>query len=174
MKRRKNKPKQKRKVADTQTTDAPSAKRNLSRRDFLGNTAIYSVGAASIAGGGWYFANTIAVSAKESDLSMLGNGVPTVVQIHDPDCPTCNALRCEAREAVCAFEEEKLQFLVANLNTDEGRALANEHGVGKVTLLLFDGNGTKRLTLPGLNEAEHLKPVFERHIARYGTSASKT
>jgi hypothetical protein len=146
-------------------------KRGVNRRDFLTNSVLYAGVAAVLGGGGWYFASTVAAEAKEADLSTLGNGVPAIVQIHDPNCPTCNALRREAREAACSFGENELQFKVANLQTKEGRELAGRHGVGKITLLMFDGDGTMRLVLPGLSQAENLKPAFRRHVAKYGGKA---
>ncbi len=145
------------------------ARRKMSRRDFLGNSAIYSLGIAGLAGGGWYFGNTMMVEAKEADLSKLGNGIPTVVQIHDPSCPTCNALRCEAREAANRFDEGDLQFLIANLTQTDGRALANRHNVGKITLLFFDGKGEKQTSLVGMETADNLEPIFARHVARFGS-----
>ncbi len=33
------------------------------------------------------------------DLSVIGKGVPTIVQIHDPNCPLCNQLRRNADAA---------------------------------------------------------------------------
>ena len=168
MKRQKHKPKSTKKSPGTRTDEKEPPKRKLTRRDFLGNSVMYSVGIAAVGGAGLYLANTMSVSAREGELSDIGNGVPTVVQIHDPSCPTCNALLCEAREATCGFEDDRLQFRVANLTTDEGYALAQEHGVGKITLLLFDGDGKMRLALPGMNEAANLAPAFERHVKRYG------
>jgi len=168
MKRKKLKTKSTKNSPSTPTDIKEPPKRKLTRRDFLGNSVMYSVGIAAVGGAGLYFANTMVASAREGELSDIGNGVPTVVQIHDPSCPTCNALLCEVRDASGNFDETQLQFRVANLNTDEGYALAKEYGVGKITLLLFDGDGNRRLTLPGMNEAESLTPVFERHVKRYG------
>lgn len=149
------------------TAAAQPIKKTMSRRDILVNSLIYTAGAAVIGGSGWYVLDIVAAEAKESDLSVVGNGVPVVVQIHDPSCPTCNALRSEAREAVCSFDESELQFRVANLQTKEGRDLADEYDVGKITLLMFDGSGTMRIALPGLKQAETLKPIFDRHVAQY-------
>lgn len=168
MKRQKHKIKPKKKSPETSVKPEETPKRKVSRRDFLGNSLMVSAGVAAVGGVGWYFAGTMGASARESVLSDIGNGIPTVVQIHDPSCPTCNALLCEVRDASSAFEDTQLQFRVANLNTDEGYALAREYGVGKITLLLFDGEGNRRLTLPGMNEAENLTPVFERHVKKFG------
>ena len=34
----------------------------------------------------------VEATIREGDLSQIGNGTPTVVQIHDPQCPRCVAL----------------------------------------------------------------------------------
>ena len=39
--------------------------------------------------------------------------MPTVVQVHASSYPTCNALRCEAREAVNRFGGDDIQFPIA-------------------------------------------------------------
>lgn len=171
MKRQKHKPKTKKKSNETDVEANDPTPKKLNRRDFLGNSLVYSVAIAAVAGTGSYFVSTMIASARESKLGDIGNGLPTVVQIHDPSCPTCNALLGEARDATCAIGEDKLQFRVANLNTDEGYAMAKEHGVGKITLLLFDGQGKRRLILRGMNEAENLIPAFERHVAQYGVKS---
>ena len=73
-------------------------------------------------------------------------------------------------EALCNLDESKLQFLVANIRTTEGRQLAATHGVGHVTLLLFDASGQRRAVLAGLNESEYLTEAFRRHLAKFGNS----
>lgn len=165
MKRSKQKQKSKPKTSQQQVQDTPTPKGN--RRDFLVNTAIYGTGAAVFLGSGAYFATGWIAAAGEGDISTLGNGVPAVVQLHDPNCPTCNQLRKEARDAACDFGECELQFRVINITSEEGRRLATANNTGNVTLLLMDGEGNVRNILPGMNEAENLKPVFERHARRY-------
>jgi len=148
------------------------AKSRLHRRDMLVNIGIYSAGAAVILGGGGYLARDVVASVSEHDLSTLGNGVPAVVQIHDPNCSLCTALQREARSAACEFDDGSLQFLVANLQTPEGRQLASQHGVGSVTLLLFDGDGQMQSVLAGSNTAENLKPAFALHVEQYANRQS--
>ena len=48
--------------------------------------------------------------------------------------------------------------------------LAIEHGVGNVTLLLFDAKGRRRSVLTGPNSSEYLKQAFRRHLAKSGSS----
>ena len=90
--------------------------------------------------------------------------MPTVVQIHDLQCPQCVVLQKEAREAATEFEDDKLQFVVANLRSEKGRRLDNEHRVGHVTLLLFDGNGKLRCTIVGPNASAYLERQFRSHV----------
>ncbi|MEM7173250.1 MAG: hypothetical protein AAF530_24010 [Pseudomonadota bacterium] len=147
------------------------AKTKVSRRDLLGNMRNLAIAGVALGGVGWYTTSEVCASIREQDLSKIGQGVPTVVQIHDPNCSLCVALQREARAAVGEFNAEEIIFLVANIQTAEGRRLASAHGVGHVTLLLFDGEGRRRTTLTGSNDREVLEQAFRRHVTRYGTGS---
>ena len=148
---------------------AASRSKALGRRAFLETIGYGAIGAGVVGGGSWYVVSSVQASIAEQDLSRLGNGIPTVVQIHDPQCPRCRALQREAREAVSEFEDGTIQFLVANIRQPEGRQLAAAHGVGHVTLLLFDGRGRRRGVLVGENSSESLMTEFRRLIRRSGS-----
>ncbi|WP_299614767.1 hypothetical protein [Pelagibius sp.] len=150
----------------------PSApkKKALNRRDLLQNLGYGLAGIAVVGGGGWYLASSVHAGIVEGDLSRLGNGIPTVVQIHDPQCPQCRALQKEAREALAELDDSEIQYLVANIREPEGRALAAAHGVGHVTLLLFDGSGQRRGVLAGQNSSQLLLGEFKRLIRRSNAS----
>ena len=169
MKRQKRKATPKKKQAPAAAPPAAPTEtahqRARSRRDVLQNLGYGAAGLAAVVGGGWYFASTVSAGIAEGDLSRLGNGIPTVVQIHDPECPRCRALQRETREAISAFEDGTIQYLVANIRLSEGRALAAEHGVRHVTLLLFDGSGRRRSILTGEKSSEVLVNEF-RHLIR--------
>lgn len=124
----------------------------------------FAVVFAVIGAVGWYLVGEVNAAICEGDLSRIGNGVPAVVQIHDPQCPHCVALQKEARDAVSNFDEDELLFLVANIRHSEGRRLANAHRVGHVTLLLFDGDGKRRRILAGPNKSEYLTREFRSHL----------
>jgi hypothetical protein len=149
-----------------QSPDGDPSSEGSSRRDLLLKARNGLIAVAVIGGAGWYMVEEVRAVNREQDLSMLGNGVATVVQIHDPQCPKCTALQREARDAMDGFEASEIQFLVANIRTDEGRGFARKHGVGHVTLLLFDGKGKRLDTLVGPNTAKNLERVFRRHISR--------
>lgn len=143
---------------------ATQRKKTLNRRDLMQNIAYGALGIGILGGGGWYFVSGVRADMLERDLSRIGNGIPTVVQIHDPQCPHCQALQREAREAISRFDDGTIQFLVANIRLAEGRELAAAHGVGHVTLLLFDGEGRRRDVLVGRNRSEVLEGEFRRLI----------
>ena len=94
------------------------------------------------------------------------NGIPTVVQIHDPQCPSCLALQREARKAISELEDGSIQYLVANIREKEGRRLASKHGVGHVTLLLFNGRGRQVGVLVGENRSDFLEAEFRRLVRK--------
>ena len=101
------------------------------------------------------------------DLSVIGKGVPTVVQIHDPSCQLCQQLRRNASAAADSMDGELL-FRVADVTTPAGRQLQQRHQVPHVTLLLFDGDGELSRVLEGVKSEELLKHTFSRHIGRRG------
>ena len=148
----------------TPSPSTPLRSKRRSRRDLLQTMVYGAVGVAALGGGGWYFVSSVHASIVEQDLTRIGNGIPTVVQIHDPQCPRCRALQREARAAISALDGGTIQYLVANIRQSEGRAFAAEQGVGHVTLLLFDGAGERRDVLVGEASAEILGANFRRLI----------
>jgi thioredoxin-like negative regulator of GroEL len=48
-------------------------------------------------------------------------------------------------------------FVLADLNTPEGRAFAARHGVGNTTLVLLDASGRRVETLTGLQDEAALR-----------------
>ncbi|WP_298843506.1 thioredoxin family protein [uncultured Roseobacter sp.] len=138
------------------------------RRDVL-RLVRNGAGAALVVGGGGYFAlGSFRAYAAEHDLSRIGQGKPVVVQVHDPQCPTCTALQKQARRALKNFGECDLVYLVADIKTDEGQRFAVEHNVPHVTLLFFDGDGQRVQTLSGMHSSDQLLPVFRSHQAVSG------
>ena len=166
MKRRKSKPTQAR---HTSKANAPTKKPAMTRRDLIGWAKFAGIGAVVLGARGWYTVSRVQAGIAEADLDRIGNGTPTVVQIHDPGCPSCNRLKRAAKDALTGFEDGALQFLVANLNDPVGREFARGHGVGRVTLLLFDGQGKRVASITGVRSAEELTAIFRQHA---GTPAS--
>lgn len=132
------------------------------------STAMLAGIGAVILGGIGYVGTGVYAEIVEGDLSKLGNGLPTIVQIHDPQCPRCRALQKETRDALAEFDDGKLQYLVANIRNGDGKRFADKHGVGHVTLILFDGEGKARKTLVGERASGALVSEFRRLIAVSG------
>lgn len=143
---------------------APKQDVDQNKRASLSSIRNWAIGAAVVGGGGYWFATDVQATMQEHDLTRLGQGVPTVVQIHDPGCPQCTALQRTARAAMSGFDETELVFLVANINTEEGRAIATANGVGHVTLLLFDGEGRRREIIHGPSTEARLEAAFANHL----------
>ncbi|NNF76856.1 MAG: hypothetical protein HKN05_02395 [Rhizobiales bacterium] len=150
---------------------APETK-SVSRRSLLGLVRNWGLFAAVAAGGGWYLVDEVLATISEQDLSKIGNGTPTVVQIHDPQCSRCIALQKEARKAMKAFGSNELQYLVANIRSEKGRALASANGVGHITLLLFDAKGQRREILHGNSHSDYLELMFRKHVDQYSGKSS--
>ncbi|MEO1192837.1 MAG: twin-arginine translocation signal domain-containing protein [Pseudomonadota bacterium] len=166
MKRQKQKPKRNRQRKATAAPQPAAPQAAATRRGFLKRAGTFGVIAVGLGGVGWYFVEDVRATVREEDLSRIGQGVATVVQIHDPQCPRCTALQRQARRAMEAFDAGELQYLVANITSDKGRRLANHHNVGTVTLLLFGPNGDLRNILVGTRESEELVSAFRRIIPR--------
>lgn len=150
----------------TATQTAEQVNDTASRRDFLRKMGNRALVVAVVGGTGWYLVEEVRATIREEDLSRIGNGIPAVVQIHDPQCPRCAALQRETREAMEQFDDSELQYLVANIRSAKGRQLAGAHGVGHITLLLFDGKGERLDVLVGPNTSANLVHAFRRHLTR--------
>lgn len=165
MKKKRNKPQKKAKPASrpaqAQIPDTPD------RRTFLSRSGQIVIGAAVIGGGSVFAVSAVRATAREQDISRIGQGVPTVVQVHDPGCSLCTALQRETRKALKGFDPNELDYVVANVKTDEGGAFALAHGQPHVTLMLMDPEGTPVQILSGPQDREVLREIFEDFAASY-------
>lgn len=134
------------------------------RREVMTFGRNVTIGVVAVGGVGYFGFGSYQAYAAEHDLGRVGQGVPVVVQIHDPQCPICTALQKEARKAVKDLDQDMV-FLVADITTDTGRQFAVRYGVTHVTLLLFDGEGARKQTLTGPRQSEELLPIFKAHMS---------
>ena len=137
----------------------------LSRRNMLKRIRNGTLGIAALGATGWYVSSEVMADIREADLGRIGNGTPTVVQIHDPGCPTCRRLQRQARAALANFDDTELQYVVANIRQQKGKQLASKHGVQHVTLLLFDADGKRREIIRGVHSAATLQARFGELLA---------
>lgn len=146
----------------------PTPSPEQSRRDVLKLGRNGAIAAVVVAGGGYWGLGSFRAYAAEHDLSRVGEGSVTIVQIHDPQCPTCTALQKQTRAALRDFDDCGLTYLVADIKTPEGAAFARKYRVPHVTLLLFDGAGALHHQIQGLQQASQLAEVFAAHKAAVG------
>ncbi len=123
------------------------------------------IGVAVVGGAGVFSVNAVRATISEQDLTRIGNGIPTIVQVHDPSCSMCTELQRETRRALRSFDDGTLNYLVSNITTAEGNAFAAQQGVGHVTLLLFDGAGRRVQVLEGVRRRDELEALFRTHLA---------
>jgi len=133
----------------------------LSRRGALKRVGLYTGGAVVLAACGAAFARDFQVKLAEGDLTKIGRGKPTIVQIHDPSCQLCRALQRETRAAL-ADCDESYDYLVANVKTQQGAEFQRRMGQPHVTLALLNGDGTPLHFVNGVTPAETLKATFGR------------
>ncbi|WP_108879558.1 hypothetical protein [Anderseniella sp. Alg231-50] len=139
---------------------------DTSRRDFIGSMRNGAIGLVIAGGLGAYVVHLYQATSHEHDLSRVGNGTASVVQIHDPQCQLCLALQKETRQALDALDGDRPDYVIADIRTDKGLRFANKHGVKHVTLLLFDKTGNLRQVINGQRGSNQLRQAFQRLVAR--------
>ncbi len=143
---------------------APAPEPKVSRRAALSSFKYAALGVVAVGGIGAYAVTSVMADVAEQDLSVIGQGLPTVVQIHDPACPDCLSLQRSARAALEDLDEADIAFRIASLTSTEGQRFAREHGVGRVTLMLFSADGQISDVLTGRRPAEDLLQRFQNLI----------
>lgn len=138
------------------------------RRDTLKLARNGAIGIAVLGVAGYFGVNSVGASLAEADLTRVGNGLPSIVQIHDPTCPLCQTMQKQARRALKSHDADNHQYLVANIKTNEGASFAAQFGVPHVSLLLFDAKGEMVEVVRGPIESDALKRAIDAHLAKHG------
>jgi hypothetical protein len=146
-------------------TQGPKPKPKLSRRSLLQNSALFGVGAIALAGAAYWAFGSFQGALSEQDLSVIGNGEPAIVQVHDRDCQLCESLQIEVRAALATLGAGDLTYRVAYLDTGPGMDFATKHGASFATLLFFDGQGNMVRKMQGANDRNTLQAEFTSHSA---------
>lgn len=146
------------------TSKTATQTEDIGRRGVLAQLRNKAIGLVALGGAGAYFYSTYQVYIKEHDLTQVGQGKPTVVQVHDPSCSVCAALQKAARNALSEFEDDKYEFLVADITTQKGRLFSTKYRVPHITLLLFDRAGNLEQVHQGMKTSEQLRPIFRQFL----------
>lgn len=136
------------------------------RRSFLSMAGPIAGGALLLGVVGFWGVQTVQASVAERDLTQVGQGKPSIVQVHDTQCQTCIALQREVRAALKQVDEEQLDYRVADIKSEDGLLFASLYGAGHSTLLFFDADGNLTQSLIGPNDRGTLARAFQSHAAR--------
>ncbi len=93
------------------------------------------------------------------DLSVIGNGRPTVVLVHDFSSSDSRQLR----DNLGAVERDfgsNVQFRIADLATPDGAILARRYNVLRATILMFGSDGALRETLVGVHDPAAIRSTI--------------
>lgn len=151
----------KRKAVPASTQDAP---KSTTRRGAMMRMGAYGVGGLAALGGGAAFAVDFSRKLEEMDLSVIGQGTPAVVQIHDPQCSLCAELQRQTRAALRGVDENALMYKIANIRNAEGRAFQAGHGLAHVSLVFLDANGQRVHVIEGVTPADEIRAALVRHL----------
>lgn len=92
------------------------------------------------------------------DLTLIGQGKPVVVQIHDPSCQLCKRLMSNSRKAL--KDQDNVVFRVADVTTTDGKRFQQKHSVDTISLVLFNADGKRVDTVRGVTPIGALKSRF--------------
>jgi len=140
----------------------------ITRRSVIRGLGFGALGVAAAGGATYAGIDMYRDYMFEHDLTRIGKGKPAVVQVHDPQCPTCLALQNETRRAMRQFGECDVIYVVADITQPEGQVFARRHGVQHVTLVLMDGQGEVTQILSGMRQEHELEPLFKTHFDVHG------
>lgn len=154
----------KRRTAKAQRKGLPAQQPvKADRRSVLSMLGTLGGGALVVGGLGFWGVRTVQASLAERDLTIVGQGVPTIVQVHDTQCPTCIALQREARVALKQLNVDQLVYRIADIKTEDGLAFSSRFGAVHSTLLFFDADGQLTQRLVGPNDRHTLARAFQAH-----------
>ncbi|MFT5419609.1 MAG: thioredoxin-related protein [Candidatus Endobugula sp.] len=134
----------------------PSHKKPLNWKKWIKKGAIFFIFTVLIVGTIFIYIDNKKVGY---DLSVIGNGTASVIQIHDHNCRLCRQLKSNLDSVKSEFKED-IQFKTANILSNKGAAFARKYQVPHVTLLFFDKKGKRVNMLQGVTSKENIKTAL--------------
>ncbi|EXJ11353.1 hypothetical protein [Nitrincola nitratireducens] len=96
---------------------------------------------------GWLVLTYLVVKPFSTDLSVIGEGKPVVVLVHESYMPAGMEAMERLNQVRGAFESD-IKFRVADLGTPDGKTFASLHDVFDGAMVLLDAQGEPvRITL---------------------------
>jgi len=97
-----------------------------------------------------------------TDLADIGKGQPCVVLVFDKETVQNLDLMTTLDTLRKPYEQRGVKFLVASMDTADGRQFAQSHGVSSATLMVFDANGKAVQVLYGRQPADTIKHAIDQ------------
>jgi len=99
-----------------------------------------------------------------TDLAAIGKGQPCVVLVFDKETVQNQELMNTLNTLRKPYEQRGVKFLVAAMDSADGRQFAQAHGVSSATLMVFDGKGTAVRVLYGRQAADTIKHAIDQAL----------
>ena len=111
-----------------------------------------------------YYLTTGVVKPVSTDLSVVGQGTPVLVLAYENFSPTSGEALERLRE-VRAEYDSRLQIVVADLGTPQGRAFARHFGVGDGQTVFLDPAGQAVSVARVPDDAQVLRRLLDDKLA---------
>ena len=95
------------------------------------------------------------------DLSKLGQGLPAVVLVHDKNSMGSLELMSLLNKVRPDYTD-KLEFIVVNINSKEGKIFREQQNIDGIVLVLFSHKGIKRGTLTNRKDEAGLRSELNK------------
>ena len=105
-----------------------------------------------------FFAVAVMLLPKgfSDDLTKIGQGMPAVVLVHDKGSMGSLNLM-DLLNKVRSDYSDKVEFIVVNINSQEGKMFREQQNIDGVNLVLFSHRGIQRGTLANSNDEAELR-----------------
>jgi hypothetical protein len=110
--------------------------------------------------GGLAFAAAMLPRGFSDDLSKIGRGGNVAVLVHDKNSPQSLALMTLV-SAVRSDYSGKAEFLVADTDSDTGKAFVRDQQVGESILVFFGPKGTRRGAVQRIKDEQDLRLALD-------------
>jgi len=107
------------------------------------------------------FAVSLLPRGFSGDITLIGKGKPVLILVHDDNI-------LQSGETMVAMNrirndyEKHLEFVVADINTPEGRTYANSNNLMATALVFYSASGQNLQTLYSPQTAESLRQELDR------------
>lgn len=98
----------------------------------------------------------------KTDLAAIGKGQPCVVLVFDKETVQNQELMNTLNSLRKPYEQRGVEFLVASMDTADGKRFAQRHGVSSATLMVFDASGKAVRVLYGRQSTGTIRRAIDQ------------